>query len=379
MKEKLKTAYLVRVTSDNHNQEISMFENEDGRFTLTHNRIGASPLVKRYPMTMWNKIYRKKISDGWTDESGISGLSLREVPKYGEISDKAVAGLVDYLLKAANEYVKKNYLVTERTVTEKMIAEARKEICQMAETTDVETFNGYLLELFKTIPRKMETVKQYLAKSDGDMLGIIDREISLLDAMEGQVSIKKPEQKKNILELSGLEIRECTDYELAEVRKTLGGKYFARAKGMFRVSNRNSERKFQAFCRNNHYTKSNIRLLFHGSGSANWWNILLLGLSVKNASPLGMFGAGVYFADDPGKSLNYCGGDRRFLAIFQTAYNKPYDIWNWDHACQKLNKKKLYAMGRDIVFAHKDLGMLRRNEYVSYQDDQHSIKYLIEF
>ena len=68
------------------------------------------------------------------------------------------------------------------------------------------------------------------------------------------------------------------------------------------------------------------------------------------------------------------------MAIFEIAYGKPYDVYTFDSKYYDLSYAKLqkFCPGANCLHAHADRGMLRNDEIVVYQEEQMTIKYLIE-
>lgn len=87
----------------------------------------------------------------------------------------------------AKKVIAEHYTISSGKVTHAMIEEAQKIITSLMTAEDVCEFNELLMKLFMTIPRKMQNVKDYIAKSKNDFDSIIHKEQDLLDVMSGQV------------------------------------------------------------------------------------------------------------------------------------------------------------------------------------------------
>ena len=245
----MEQAYLVMVTpGDNHNKYYKMTQN-GSTFTAEYGRVGASPQRKVYPMTRWPSIYTQKIQKGYVDQTGLRSGRVVTVADYKEIEDAEVRRLVDILLYAAKQTIKRNYRTTVDEVTPAMIKEASRLIHSLDASMDADSFNRVLLELFAVIPRRMSRVDDFLARSSDPAVyaKILEREQGILDAMSGQVYTSgkaalaaeaQGEPKQTILDSVGLSIRPCTDKENAEIVSHMhaeAARHFARA---FRIYNK---------------------------------------------------------------------------------------------------------------------------------------------
>ena len=138
------------------------------------------------------------------------------------------------------------------------------------------------------------------------------------------------------------------------------------------------------------------RLLWHGSRSENFWNIINTGLVLRpNAVVTGkLYGFGIYFAPRAVKSLGYTSlsgsywskgnSTSAFMALNNVAYGKPYDVYDFDSRYYNLNHENLQKMclGAHSLHAHAGANLghtnLRNDEIVVYREEQCTIKYLIE-
>lgn len=265
----------------------------------------------------------------------------------------------------------------------------------------VTEFNRNLVELFNILPRKMNKVQDYLAKSEGDFKYILSREQNLYDTMEGAYNTKKRSMElalkttnikgdnsnKTVLEANGLEMRPCTADEIKEIKKLLGeiSDRFSRA---WVVTNNTTSVKYEKCRKDLGISRSGVKLLWHGSTTENWWSIMTNGLTLKpNARITGkMFGNGIYFAPKARKSLGYTslsgsywahGGSKKgYMGIFEVACGKPYDVYTWSSKFYDFGFKDLRG-GCTFVHAHAG-SSLRNDEIIVYKDEQLTIKYLVE-
>jgi poly [ADP-ribose] polymerase len=364
-------------------------------FTVEYGRIGQPTFqTKTYPISKWDSIYNNKTGKGYVDQTDLVKEVLDGSKKsgYRSISESSVAKLVERLQRMAKQAIKENYTISSSVVTKAMVDEAQQILIHLGTTKQVEKFNEILLQLFRTIPRKMKHVSDFLAKTIDDFAEIVEREQDLLDIMKGQVIQNQVDEniddQKTILETMGLKIGEVTDEEIRQIKKHLGScaDKFHQA---WVVENIKTQKQFYDFINENNIKEK--KLLWHGSRNENWWNIINTGLLLRpNATITGkMFGYGIYFATKAIKSLGYTsiqgsiwarGNEKSaFLAVYQVAYGKPYDVYSFNSKYYDFNYDKLQreCVGATCLHAHEG-NMLKNDEIVVYKECQTTIKYLVE-
>jgi len=397
--------YLVKVEpGENNNKYYQMLDNGDGNFICKYGRIGNSGYqTKTYPISKWESQYKSKIKKGYIDQSRLVAETIvtqNKKKEYLDIDNPSIAQIVTRLQSMARQAIKDNYTINSQNVTQVMINEAQLILNNLIDADDIELFNKILVDLFKTIPRKMGKVKDYLAKSDKDFSEIIQREQDLLDVMKGQVvqqSIVKDENNEDdtyempnqtILEVLGLQFEEITQDEKELIKKNLGGisdKFYQ----AWRVINIKTQKKFNEFIQNNNIKEN--KLLWHGSRNENWWSIINSGLVLRPSAVITgkMFGYGIYFAPKARKSFGYtsyhgsywAGGNSNsaFMSLYDVAYGKPYDVHSFDSQYHNFNYELLQKYCKDANCLHAHAGsMLRNDEIIVYKEEQTTIKYLVE-
>jgi len=400
--------YLVKVEpGENNNKYYQMLDNDDGSFISKYGRIGASGYqTKTYPISKWESTYKSKIKKGYVDNSRLvaeTTITPNKKKEYLDINNPSIAQIVARLQSMARQAIKDNYTISSNNVTQVMVDEAQLILNNLINTDDIELFNKVLVDLFKTIPRKMGKVKDYLAKTDKDYSEILQREQDLLDIMKGQVTQHSIEEKnedndietevennKTILDAMGLQFEEVTQEELKMIKKELGeisNKFYS----TWKVINLKTQERYEKFVQ-----KENInvkKLLWHGSRNENWWSIINSGLKIRPANALytgSMFGDGCYFSNSADKSKGYTSingsywskgtSNSAFMSLNLVAYGKPYDVYSFDNKFHNLDYKNLQKMCPDanVLHAHGGTGMLKRDEIVIYNESQTTIKYLVE-
>ena len=399
----IKPRYLVMVTaSANNNKYYKQIPHGD-TWTAEYGRVGSSPQRREYPMRQWDSKYNEKIRKGYIDQSElVEDLIQVEKPKkteYKEIENKVIAEIVERLQAMARKAISDNYTISSNKVTQAMVDEAQDILTSLLTINDLNEFNETLLKLFVTIPRKMSSVKDYLAKSTNNFSEIIQKEQDLLDVMKGQVVQKQiiddaveednSQYENTILEQLGLVFEECNANDIATIKASLGecSDKFYKA---WRVKNLKTQKKYDEFVKENNI--KDTRLLFHGSRNENWWSIINTGLVLRptNAVITGkMFGYGIYYAPKARKSLGYTSlsgsywargnSDSGFMALMDVAYGKPYDVHSFDSKYYDFNYQKLQqnCPGANCLHAHEGT-MLRNDEIIVYKEEQCTIHYLIE-
>lgn len=404
-------AYLMYISGiENSNKFYEMRQNADRSVDVQYGRIGNK--IMRHHYEPWEKdfytLYREKTAKGYEDYTALHTNGKKEVSckdkEYEEIKDEDVQKMVDLLINSAREFVKQHYTVSIVDITSKMVAEAEQDLALLKDiarddglnTCQLFDFNERLTELFKDIPRKMEKVQYYLASSTADFEKIIQREQDMLDNIKGQLIQAKPQSKKTqsgtVLEAYGLDIRPVTYKEEDEIISHLGRDYNGKPVAnryvkAFAVENNETRTKYEDFKQKHNISPKEVKLFYHGSKVENWWSIMKQGLLLNpNASVTGkMFGNGIYFASDCRKSLNYMdvagshwnNGKRSsgYVAIYSVALGKCYKPYS--ALSNNFNYRNLPTDCLS-VYADKKLTGLHNDEYVIYQQEQCTIKYLVE-
>lgn len=403
--------YLLMITANNNNKYYKMIPAGD-KFNVEFGRVGATCQTSSYPMSQWDKKYHEKVKKGYVDKTElIEDLIHKEKPKtkseYKDIENKVIASIVERLQSMAQSAIQSNYRVDSMAVTQAMVDEAQKHIDNLANdysTMSVKQFNDSLLQLFAIIPRKMKQVNDWLATKTEEFADIVAREQDLLDVMKGQVVQRVVEQdnqddnteapQKTILDALGLVFEECTNDDISHIKELLGDNA-KRFKNAWRVTNIKTQERFDKWVAENNITE--IKELFHGSKNENWWSIIGGGLQIRPASAAAngsMLGRAIYTSPDSEKSVSYSSlspyywGTKptsAFMGIMQIAYGKPYDIYAFDSKYYTYTYDKLRADCPDATCLHAHAGMhtgwgaLRRDEVTVYNEDQCTIKYLVEF
>ena len=396
----IRPTYLIMVTAENNNKYYNCFPEGDN-FRVEYGRVNSTKTITNYPMSKWESQISSKIKKGYKDVTDLKTALVEEIKtdgtKYKDIENESVRRIIEKLRSLARDTVKKNYSVSSASVTEEMVYEAQLVINNLISIKSVNKFNDELLKLFEIIPRKMDNVRSYLIKSIDEIDKAISREQDLLDIMRGQIVTKstatenKAKEIDNsgitILDEMGITMRECTPEEINEIKDCMkeSSYHFSRA---WRVDNISTRKKYEEFIKA--YNIKNTKLLFHGSRTENWFSILKTGLKIRptNAITTGaMFGFGSYFAPKCQKSIGYtslggsywAGGkdNTAYMALFDTAYGKPYNVYNFDSKYYSMSFDKL-PVGCNCLHAHAGNGMLRNDEIVYYKTEQMTIKYLIE-
>ncbi len=399
------------------NKFYRMKNNHDGTFTATYGRIGVTsgfgaPRSFVWDMNMWEtKYYEKAHEHGYflvkTYETEVEETEDIPAPKKKggrprKDVDAPIRKIVTRIIGFAKHIISENYSVESTAVTKEMVDNAEKKLNSLINDKDNLTlgeFNDRLLNIFSLIPRRMDTVSWYIAKSTNDFNSILLNEESLLDTMRSQIDYHKKTEvsesgRENIATLlknSGLEWRECTDEELQNIKNHIG-RYSGQIKGAWRIVNKKTEKKFNAFCEKNNLTKRGVQFLFHGSRNENFWSIITNGLKINpgNVRINGkMFGYGIYFANKAAKSMGYTSGygskwangnsSSAFLAIFKVAVGDPLNVHTWQSKYSSFDYNRLQRekSGAHSLFAHAGASLLN-DEIIIYKEEQCTLRYLVE-
>ena len=400
----MNSVYLVMVDpTANNNKYYRMIPDENGNtFIVQYGRVGnLGYQTETYNMGKWQKKLKEKLKKGYVDQTRLVAIPVikrKENREYAPISNASIASIVRQLQAMARQAIDDNYTISSDKVTKTMIDEAQHLISQLNLSLDTSMFNDLLIELFRTIPRKMKHVADELVYHSSHYSRIIQREQDLLDVMRGQVVTQNAMNEEEvsssqspsltILDKMGLQFNPVTSEDRVNINHQLGslsGK-FSNAWGVVNVKTQN---KFDHFV--NTENIQNKKLLWHGSRNENWWSIINTGLMLRpNAVTTGkMFGYGIYFAPSAQKSFGYtsyngsywAGGRSNiaFMSLFDVAYGKPYDIYSHSNGVGSMTYETLQRVCNGAHCLHAHAGnILHNDEIVIYKENQVTIKYLVE-
>lgn len=402
----MKYADFYLVTADNHNRFYRM--RLDGNvITVESGREGATPLKQRYPARIWNTLYGKCIADGYIDRATI-GSSIKKREKYAPIGDALVRDFFEHIKQCVKRSLKETYTVEQESVTAQHITAAQEILDDIAaHLDDMEYVNDGLLKLFVVIPRKMKDVGELLADSvdkerERSTFNVVKREQDNLDRLkavknaDAAKAARVEDDRETELEALGLDIRPCTETEVENIKKHLGeesAKFFCQA---FRVRNKMTEKRADAYNKAHRLKKSDIHFYYHGSGNENIYGLMTQGpkINPKNVVYTGsLFGKGCYMAPRAKKSIGYTslsgsfwkGGraDRAYLMVYKVAYKNALHLTG-DPKCGS-GSRNFTAQSikpHDAVYAHKGYLMgagnpLRNDEAIVYNEAQLDLQYVI--
>ena len=422
-------ASLIQVTSDNHNKFYVM-KNACGSATLevTYGRVDVTTQHHTYPASQWDKIYNEKIRKGYVDQTALRAMprvsSIRNHQGFAPIADNAVATLVAQLQSYAKVHVASQYSVVAESVTQAQIDAAQTILNRLSEMVDSsvsrDVVNEQLLDLYRTIPRKMANTRDhllqppkncdaaascYIAASplfDIDITTfkqIITKEQDTLDTMRGQVLDVTAEEEtetkeediqepRTILDALGITIAPADQEAIVKIQQLLGSNKH-QLRQAYAVSNVKAQQRYNTWLEKQPVKKTD--LLFHGSRNENWWNILQTSLVLRPTGVVksgAMFGAASYFANKAQKSIGYTslsgsywarGSDKTaYLALFEVHLGNQLIIERHQSWCSSLNYERLKARGEyDSVYAKGGYD-LRNDEFMIYREEQTAPRYLVE-
>lgn len=385
---------LICVTPNNNNKYYYMEDLHNGSFKVSYGRVGASETVLTYPISLWDKKYSEKLKKGYIDVTE----KITSVKKTGEldISDPDVKDLIQFLMSEAKQSIKRDYQISAEYVTEEQIEEAQAIIDKisnyiqientLSSTLDVSVINNQLRILYSVIPRRMIDTRNYFLKASNTqfLYELLQSEQSRLDTLKSQVNINQVSSDGITLEELGFTCELASDEDKELIRKNTDFKLTNHR--VFKISNKETEAVF-----NPNHLKT--KLLYHGSRNENFLSILQTGLKIrpKGVQTTGsMFGDGIYAANKARKSIGYTSlrgsywasghSNRAYLAIFEFATGKEWnllDSQSWSGWMSRIDESQVKSKGCDSVFAKGGVD-LRNDEYVVYNSNQCTIRYLIE-
>ena len=379
---------LICVTPDNHNKFYYMEDLNNGIFKVTYGRVGNSERVVTYPISDWDKKYNEKIKKGYVDVTE----KITAIKKSNEldIADNNVKELIDFLMKSARQSIKRDYSISAEAVTQTQLDEAQSIIDNIYQNKDnysLYNINDKLKQLYTIIPRKMSDTRAFFLNSLNIpyLIELLQSEQSKLDTLKTQVNIENTESDKITLESLGFNCEVASNEDREFIKKNTDFRLTNHR--VFKIINYNTEKIF-----NPNHIKT--KLLIHGSRNENYLSIIQNGLKIK---PKGvqttgsMFGPGIYFANKSKKSIGYTslrgsywsGGssNKAYLALFEVATGHEWRVFDngqtWANWMSRIDESQVKSKGCDSVFARGGVD-LRNDEYMIYNSNQCTIRYLIE-
>lgn len=418
MEQYKRVAYLEYVQAEkNSNKFYIIMEQQNNSIDTMYGRTGKTMCSYHYDDKTFEALYKQKISKGYVDKTSnhieeISAMTSgkKEELSYKEIDNKEINGLVTDLIESARAFMKFNYAVSITDINKKQVQEAENDInilktiaysnrTEHPSQLQLYEFNLALENLFLDIPRDMNKVSDFMAKSTADFDLIIQREEDMLNNIKSQLKDKEiekelPTKDITVLERYGVKIDPVTYKEEDNIISHLGNDYDKRNLEnryvtSYKVTNLETQKQFEQFKKDYKINESDVKQFYHGSKVENWWSIMKEGLNLNpDARTTGkMFGKGLYFAgeNECRKSLNYMDvkgsvwndGTRGsgYVAIYDVALGKSYKPTH--SLSSDFNFKDLKG-GCLSVYADKHLTGLQNDEYVIYKQEQCTIKYLVE-
>lgn len=383
---------LICVTPNNNNKYYYMEDLHNGSFKVSYGRVGASETVLTYPISLWDKKYSEKLKKGYIDVTE----KITSVKKTGEldISDPDVKDLIQFLMSEARQSIKRDYEISTESVTEEQINQCQNIINNINIAKDYNTpdnlklqeVNEKLVQLYTLIPRRMADTRHYFLKTWNIpfLVELLQAEQSRLDTLKSQVNINQVSSNGITLEELGFTCELASEADKDLIRKNTDFRLTNHR--VFKISNKETEAVF-----NPNHLKT--KLLYHGSRNENFLSILQTGLKIrpKGVQTTGsMFGDGIYAANKARKSIGYTSlrgsywasghSNRAYLAIFEFATGKEWnllDSQSWSGWMSRIDESQVKSKGCDSVFAKGGVD-LRNDEYVVYNSNQCTIRYLIE-
>lgn len=413
----MRYVYLINVdAAENINKFYEITENNDKSIDVKYGTVGENEHIHHFTVGERNfdKMVSAKLDRGFIDYTALHSEKTSKESNYGDlkyepIPDEAINEFIEMLIKSSNDFMKSNYTIEAKDITQKMIDEAENDINNLIDiasddnnTNEVWRFNESLTELLRDVPRKIDNINDYLAKTSEDFATIIEREYQMLNNIKGQilpaVEIQNNGKSGTVLEAYGLKVKEATYAQEDFLTSKMGYDYrgqkcerrFVRA---YVVENERTDRAYEKFCNEHNLTKEDTRLFYHGSKVENWFSIMKSGMMLNpDAKVTGkMFGAGIYFAPELRKSLNYMDTkgshwnngqrDTGYTAVFSVALGKcfvpTYEQFKQQFSRRNFNKSNLKDGCLSVYGSAKKIG-LENDEYIVYDESQCTIRYLLE-
>lgn len=370
-------AKLINVSDKNNNKYYEMVDNGNNTFTVSWGRVGNQSTSKTYPSNQWYTKYNEKIRKGYVD---ITELIKAEKKVQYDINNQDIAELFNTLQKYTNNQLSNNYYVSFNNVTNIQLKKAKQYLNDALHYSQIEDKNAALLELYKTIPRKMKNVNDYLYQNKTQFEELYNDEKELLDNLIVQCEIVNDDLVNSL----NIEIEVASDDDINIINKIINdtkncNKYDKKIKKAFKVVNKITQPLYDNYVFN--AKNKSTQLVWHGSRNPNWLSILKNGLKIRPAGVYisgNAYGNGIYGSTCLDKSLGYTGNDNdKFLAIQEFHVGNQYEYYGWyKNDTFNLSYEELKRRDYDSTFVKPGAG-LANNEYIIYTEQQTTIKYLV--
>lgn len=384
--------YLTCVNPESNNYKMYRMTPQPYGIDVTYGRIGTKPgemygerkVQTPYPLRMYWMLYYEKLSKGYVDQSDIFLKKNTSPKKVPVVADERTCSIELYrkLRKYAKKVVEEHLVSTN--VTEAQVKKAKEIFKKLCCRKTINGFNKQLLELISVSPRNARYVDLLLAHDKSDFLYIIDREESLISAMEALVYIPENISNSASFKALGISVFEATDEQKQKVIGKLSPNLQGKVKSVYRVINKEHKERFNKYLEKEHVR--HVKELWHGSRNENWLSIVKNGLQLNPDAVITgkMFGNGIYFAPSSDKSWNYTSGngtywargtsDTAFMGLYATAYGHPLDVSCAGQYSQRIVKNN----GKNCVHAHAGT-QLRNDEIIFYAEEAMLLNYIVEF
>ena len=358
-------------------------------------RFGVKDLQTPYTAKMYWIRYYEKLSKGYTDETDIflddskkpekPQKHISDIPAENEASLKLYRMLVRFAKTVVNRVLADPQRITPAMVRKSGELYEKLDGYAAESEATVDGFNAILMGLLTVCPRSVSDVQMCLAGSVSDFEEILEREKSLINAMEAVVSDScagddREASEERLWGASGVKVQYPTDDEKAQITKMIAPEMRNQIREIYMITPEVQKKRFDAYCRNHGITK--VMPLFHGSGKQNWYSITVNSLLLpqhNNAKKTGQaLGAGIYFGNHSKKSSHYTqDGESYILGIFDVAYGRPMMIHDSDHYCyQRHTQSELDSKGCNSLH-YKRRGAAWADEIVVFNEDAICMKALV--
>lgn len=404
------------------NEQIRLVANPDGKtFNIIKGREGVKVGLQKahsmgpFPIEDFASEYEKLVKRGFrlTFDKAPQELVVQGQSKYRPMPEQDTEDIISELVQVSRQAFEDYYAVDMTRITDipqESIDTARRVLNIMEKslvTMTVKEFNDSLCIVYEVLPRRIDNLWKLVARKKEDFPSIILRETEAINMMEEKILEARAGaitsgNRQTICDAHGIEARLVNKEEKEEIMELLhgnagGGDTYdnrGRYKRAWRITNHRTRKNLEDFCERRNITGygNGLTPLFHGSGTENWWSIMINGLVLRpDAAYCGSaFGHGTYFAPSSQKSLGYTSGSNMwrdnsgnthsiFLGIFDVATGNIYDIYREGKGTPD-NESQLHAINPDYdcLWAYGGIRYVAHDEVVVYNEHQSSIKYLIE-
>ncbi len=378
------------ITSENNNKYYTMsYDGVSDTFDIERGRVEVTKIVEKpLPISKYDSVLKSKLKKGYKDVTNLVGVEIKQDGSFKKETDSKVQNFVELMERYRNNLVSSTYTKAS-AVTKAQVDEAQRILNELVASKDISDTakNELLIDLYSTIPRKMDKVQNFLIPNI-KLEEILSEEQDNLDAISSTVEATEHVQYDNTLLTNiGLKMEHIDASTVNELQYLLNQPTYYTNKPLksldidvYRVINEKEDKVYHK--RKETLPIKDSRFLLHGTRNSSVLSIFEQGLKIR---PTGNFhyagkayGDGNYYSETVAKSLNYTGNDKdKVLLVYEVLIGNPFVYSGWYRGNSfPLTEAELLKRGFHSTFVEAGNGLLN-SEIIIYNEQQQRLAYLI--